>query len=216
METASLPATPRTHLGTKHTRRMRCRGQIPAIVYGHGQTPEPIALDAHEIENVIHHHSRVLNVEIDGKSNQYFIKVVQYDHLGTTPIHLDLMRVDRDERVRVAVEVVLRGTPKGTADGGVLVQFLNDVEVECIMTAIPEDVRVSVTHLDLGESLLVEELKLPPGVTVLADAQDKVATCRIPTEKEEVEDEETEEAEGTGQPEVIGRGKEEESAKKDS
>ena len=215
MQEVTLPATRRTHLGTKHTRRIRHRGQIPAIIYGHGEAPEPIALEAHEIENVLHHHLRVVNVDLDGRSSQYLIKAVQYDHLGSTPIHVDLMRVGRDERVRVAVEVELRGTPRGAADGGVLVQFLNEIDVECVMTAIPEDFRPSVTNLGLGESLLVQDLQVPPGVTIMADPQEKVATCRVPTEREEVEEEEAEEAEGAEEPEVIARGKEE-SAKEES
>jgi large subunit ribosomal protein L25 len=209
MEEVTLPATRRTHLGTKYTRRIRHRGQIPAIIYGHGEAPEPIALEAHEVENILHRHSRVVNVDLDGRSNQYLIKAVQYDHLGSTPIHVDLMRVGRDERVRVSVEVELRGTPRGAAEGGVLVQLLNEIDVECVMTAIPEDFRPSVTNLELGESLLVKDLETPPGVTIMAEPEEKVATCRVPIEREEVEEEEAEEAEGAEEPEVIARGKEE-------
>jgi len=97
MEVAKLPAKRRTHLGSKHTRRVRQQGQIPAIIYGHNETPIPIAVDAHEVEVLLAHHSRVINIDLDNQQAQYLIKAVQYDHLDTTPIHLDLMRVNMDE-----------------------------------------------------------------------------------------------------------------------
>ena len=99
MEVTTLPATRRTHLGSKHTRRIRQRGQIPAIIYGHQQAPVAIALDAHEVENLLHHHSRVIGVDLENQSDQYLIKAVQYDHLDTTPIHLDLVRVNLSVRL---------------------------------------------------------------------------------------------------------------------
>lgn len=211
MEAVTLPATRRTHLGSKHSRRVRDKGQIPVIIYGHGEKPVPVAVEAHDVENLLHHHLRVVSLNLEGRTEQYLIKAVQYDHLDARPIHLDLMRVDKDERVQVAVEIVLRGTPEGAHDGGVLMQLINQLEIECVVTAIPEDIRHAVTHLGLGDSVLVRDLELPKGVKALVDPDEKVAICRVPTEAAEEEAVEGEEGEAA-EPEVIGRGKEEEAS----
>lgn len=210
MQSATLSVTKRKHLGTKHTRRIRERGQIPAIIFGHGQKPIPVALDAHETRKLLLHHSRTITLDIEGQAEQYLIKAVQYDHLDTTPIHLDLMRVDKDERVQVQVQIILRGEPEGVHEGGVLTQLLSVLDVECVMTAIPEDLRPSVNHLKVGDSLLVREIDLPPGVTSLSEPEEKVAICRVPTETVEEEEAAAEEGEGAAEPEIISKGKAEE------
>jgi len=213
MQTVTLQAKRRDHLGTKYARRTRQQGMIPAIIYGHGETPEPVTLEEHDLELALHHHSRVIEVELEGQKKPLLIKAIQYDHLGTTPIHVDLVRVAMDERVRVEVEIELRGEPAGIHDGGILHQTLNSIEVECLVTAIPESLRPSVAHLHLGDSLLVKDIEVPAGVVVLHNLEDRVATCSAPTaaaEEEEVEATEAEEGEGTAEPEVISRAKSDE------
>ena len=218
METVILQAIRRERLGTKYARRTRQQGNIPAIIYGHGETPEPVTLQEHDVELALLHHSRLIDVDLEGRKESLLIKAVQFDHLGTTPIHLDLIRVAMDERVRVEVEIELRGEPAGVHDGGILHQSINSVEVECLVTAIPESLRPSVVHLGLGDSLLVKDIEVPPGVSILHKADDRVAICAAPTaeiEEEEAVVPEGEQAEGAAQPEVIGRAKaEQESAEK--
>ena len=213
METVTLEGVRRTKVGTRHARRVRSAGKLPAVIYGHNEDPEAIVLPAHEAEVELHHGARVLNVRLDDKETRYLIKAVQYDHLGTTPIHLDLMRVDLQETVTVYVVMELRGTPRGVAEGCVIDQHLTELEVECLMTQIPETLRPSVVQLGIGDSLLVKGLELPPGVKTTAPEDEHVDTVRLLAE--EVEEEKPAE-EGAAQPEVIGRGKkeeEEESAK---
>ncbi len=213
MELETISAEPRTHLGSKHTRRMRKNGKMPAIIYGHGEKPEPITINAHEAENLLDHHSRVIELQLNGSKSSYLIKSVQYDYLGTNPIHLDLMRVNVNERIQVNVEIELRGTAKGAEEGGVVSQILNAVEVECLLTNIPESIRASIAHLDVNDDLLVKDLELPEGVTAITDAEEQVAVCRVPTVVEEAE--EGEEGEEQAMPEVIGRPKDDEESDDD-
>jgi large subunit ribosomal protein L25 len=208
METTPLTAIPREGTGTKVARREREAGRLPAIIYGHKETPEPVTLLAHDIEVQLAHGARVLNVDLNGRQGQYLIKEVQYDYKGTTPIHLDLMRVDLNEQVRVVVAIELRGTPKGLSDGGVLEQNLNELEVECLVTQIPETLRPLISHLGVNETLLVKDLELPEGVKSLHDPEERVATVRVLAEEPEAEAEAVAEEEAA-QPEVIGRRKEE-------
>jgi large subunit ribosomal protein L25 len=211
MDTVVLPATRRKVVGSKHSQRLRQHGQLPAIVYGHGERPEAIALQAHDVEVALLHHSRLVQLDVEGTKQQYLIKAVQYDHLGTTPIHVDLMRVSMDERVTVQVTIELKGTPKGAAEGGHLDQLMDAVEVECLVTAIPESFRANVNNLGIGDAVSVGDIELPPGVKLLTDPEEKIAICREPTVAREVEEEEIEAVEGEAEPEVIGREKEEES-----
>lgn len=209
METATLVATRRKLLGSKHTRRLRREGKLPAVIYGHGEDPETVALSAHDVEVALLHHSRVLDLNIEGKAQQFLIKSVQFDHLGTNPLHLDLMRVRADERVVVHVEVELKGVPKGAHDGGILSQLINDLEIECPVTGIPDTIRGNISDLGIDDTLKVKDLEIPDGVKVMVDMDDPVAIVRPPAVEVETEEEETSDAEASAEPEVIGRKKEE-------
>lgn len=212
MENITLTAESRTSLGTRAARALRNEGRLPAIIYGHGEPPEAVSLARHDVKVALGHGARTLQVELGGEAKQYLIKDVQYDHLDHEPIHLDLTRVDVDERVTVRVGIELRGVPNGVSDGGVLDQHMADIEVECLVTEIPDTLHPVVTDLGLEGSLLVKDLELPPGVESLADPDERVATVRAlmaaaePEPAEEVE-------ETTEEPERIGRVRKEEEGK---
>ena len=195
-------------MGTRYSRRERKAGRIPAIIYGHKEDPEPILLDAHDVGVELAHGVHVLSVELGGNERQYLIKEVQYDYLASAPVHIDLMRVDLDERVTVRIPVELRGVPKGVSEGGVLDQLLAEVEVECVVTQIPESFRPLVTGLGVGETLFVRDLDLPPGVTIRNDPDDRIAMVRMLAEEPEALEPAI--SEESAQPEVIGRAKTEE------
>ena len=209
MEQAVLKANRRTSLGTKHARREREAGRLPAVIYGHGEEPESISLDSHDALFELQHGARVLSLDLEGKQSQFLIKDVQYDHLGTHPIHVDLMRVDLGEKVHIKVGVELHGTPVGIAEGGVLDHPTAEIEVECLMTDIPGTIVASVRHLDIGDALLAKDLKLAPGVTLLTNPEERIAAVRLLAEEEPAK----EVPEEPEQPEVIGRPREEEESK---
>lgn len=207
MATGALKSEKREAGGRSVNRRLRRSGMVPAIIYGHGQDNETVAVSLHDLEQAIHRMEHV--IRLDGVADeQYLVKDVQYDHLQKTPIHIDLLRVDPNEKVQVNVAIELRGTPKGAAEGGTLVQVMADLEIECLIGKIPDVLRPSVAGLAIGDSLHVRDLQLPEGVEALADPDETIATCRAPrgTEAEEVavaaEGEEGAEAK---EPERIGR-----------
>ncbi len=211
MEIITIKGEPRGTSGTRAARKMRKVGRLPAVVYGHGEPPESISLAEHEVEVALAHGARMLQVDMKGGVKPYLIKEVQYDHLSAVPIHMDLARVDLNERVRVKVGIELRGTPKGIHEGGVLDQQMLNLEVECLVTEIPDTLHPAVTHLALHDSLFVKDLHLPPGVVALANPEDRVATVRKMAEEvvaapaAPVEGEEA-----AAEPERIGRVKKEE------
>jgi large subunit ribosomal protein L25 len=133
---------------------------------------------------------------------------VQYDHLGTTPIHLDLMRVHVNEVVTVQVGIELRGVPRGVSDGGALEQLIDELEIKCLVAQIPEVLHANVSDLGVGDSILVSDLEMPEGVTPVLTTDARVATVRLLAEEVEAKAE-GEEGE-VAQPEVIGRARKEE------
>jgi len=210
MEKVILKAESRGVIGTKSAQSLRGQGRMPAIIYGHGEAPEPVSLEAHEVEVALAHGARTLDVDFGGQTKPYLIKEVQYDHLQVMPIHMDLARVDLTEKVRVRVGIELRGVPKGVSEGGVLDQQMPDLEVECVVTDIPATLHPNVMHLAIGESLLVRDVQLPPGVVAVADPEDRVATVRVLAVHEETPAAAPAEAEAPAEPERIGRVRKEE------
>ena len=179
MEIITLKGERRESRGTRRAKKLRETGKLPAIIYGHGEAPEQIALADHDVEVALAHGARILQVNVDGAVKPYLIKEVQYDHLASTPIHLDLARVDLNERVRVRIGIELRGIPKGISEGGILEQAIASVEVECLVTEIPDTLHPLVTELKLGDSLFVKDLQFPPGVNPLANPDDRVASVKL-------------------------------------
>ncbi len=202
---AVLKASARTDSGSRSARRLRSKGMVPGIIYGHGEQPVSITLTRHDLDVAIHHGERLMEIDLAGKGHNVLIKDVQYDTFGNEILHVDLTRVNLDERVEVTVPVVLRGTPAGAANDGVLQQSTSDVTIECVVTAIPEEIRVSVIEMGVGDSLTAADLPLPEGARLLTEPDTQICSVSVLAEEVEVEVE----AEGAAQPEVIGEKAEE-------
>jgi len=203
-----IKAQIREKQGTQACRALRRRGMLPGIIYGHKQDCVPVSLPAHEMENLLHHGTHLLAVDLgDNKTETVLIKDVQYDHLGLELLHVDLTRVDLAERVTVEVPLQFRGQARGVKEGGILQELVTDIEIECVVTEIPEFIRVDLSPLGLNQSLHAGDIKLPAGAALVTDAETVVVTIK-PAVEEEVAEEAPEAAEGA-EPEVIARGKEE-------
>jgi large subunit ribosomal protein L25 len=198
-QTIEVKANTRKELGSRANKRLRDSGLLPGVIYGHKQAVVPVTLPRKEVANHIHHGAHLFNLAVDGQKETVLIKEVQYDHLGIELLHVDFARVDLNEKVTITVPLELKGTPKGEADGGVLQQVLAELEIECLVTDIPDMIRHNVSEMALNSVLHVKELTLPPNVKVLQDEDLIVATVR-----EIVEQAAAPEAE-SAEPEVIGR-----------
>jgi large subunit ribosomal protein L25 len=198
-----MQAQPRGELGSKKNRKLRQKGLVPGVVYGHKESIVPVTLPRKELSQYLAKGAHVFDLSVDGKSETVLVKEVQYDHLGIEVLHVDFARVSLTEKVTVTVPLELKGTPKGEEQGGVLTQVISDIEVECVVTDIPDAIRHNVSDMDLDAVLHVKELTLPPGVRPLADEDQVVATVSVLAAEEEEAP-----AAAEGEPEVIG-GKEE-------
>ncbi|MCD6304372.1 MAG: 50S ribosomal protein L25 [Planctomycetes bacterium] len=209
---AILRATSRSEVGTRQVRRLRDKGLTPAVIYGHKQPPQPVTLTEHDLELALQHGERLLEIDVDGQTQNVLVKDVQWDTFGQEVLHVDLCRVSLDERVEVTIPVVLRGTPAGEAEGGVVRQTVTDVQVECPVTNMPEELRVMVTDLQIGQSLHLRDIPLPEGVRLLDDGDTVLCTCSTVTE-EAVEEEAPAEV---AEPEIIGEKKQQDEQDEDT
>ena len=200
-QTAQVTAKPRSELGSRANKRLRDAGFVPGVVYGHKEAVIPVTLPKKELSVHLGHGTHLFDLALDGKSEKVLVKEVQYDHLGLEVIHVDFARVSLDEKVEVTVPLELKGTPKGEAEGGVLHQIISQLEIECLVTDIPEAIRHNVSEMEKDAVLHIKDLQLPPGVRVLQDAELIVATVR---EVQEAAPAEVAEA-APAEPEVIGR-----------
>jgi large subunit ribosomal protein L25 len=204
-KSANVTAEPRTQLGSRANKRLRDSGKLPGVIYGHKQEVLPITLPKKDVVNYLDKGAHLFAVSVHGKSENVLVKEVQYDHLGMEVIHIDFARVDLNERVEVTIPLELKGTPKGEADGGVLQQIISELEIECLVTDIPDAIRYNVSELALDAVLHIKDIPLPSGVKAMQDGDLIVATVKEIVEAAPTEVVETESAE----PEVIGKKKEE-------
>ncbi|MHC4157978.1 MAG: 50S ribosomal protein L25 [Planctomycetota bacterium] len=204
-KTLLLKAEIREHTGSRHAAKIRKQGRIPAIVYGHKQEPVAISLDAHNLIEGLHHGHRLMEVQIGRKREKMIIKDLQYDYLGRDIIHVDLMRVDVTETIRVTVPIELKGTAKGTHEGGIIEGHTDHLEVECKVTDIPESIVVSVKEVDVGDSLHARDIEFPDGVKLVSPPDMVLVTCSLVAAAKSTEEMEEE---MPAAPEVITEAKE--------
>ncbi len=200
-QTAQVSAEVRSELGSRANRRLRLAGKLPGVIYGHKEAIVPVTLPKKEVVKHLDHGTHLFDLTLSGKSEKVLIKDVQYDHLGMDVLHVDFARVSLDEKVEVTVQLELKGTPKGEEEGGVLTQMVAELEVECLVTDIPDMIRHNVSEMGIDSDLLIKDLKLPPGVRCLQDEDLMLAQVRVIEEEVAV----PAEGEASAEPEVIGR-----------
>jgi large subunit ribosomal protein L25 len=206
-ESVTLNAQSRNAQGTHEARRMRKKGLIPAVVYGHKEATIALTVNRDDLYKVIRHGVRVVDLQASGKTEKALIRDVQWDHLGLDILHVDFARVAADERIKIEVRIELRGTAPGVTAGGVLDQPIHSLVVECLAIAVPESIRVPIGELLIGQAIHVKELKLPEGVTTAIDPDAIVVQVAAPKVEEEVAAAPVAEQ---AEPEVIGRKEKEE------
>ena len=205
-----LEVESREKLGKLNNRRLRDSGRLPAVLYGHGQDPVSLTLKADEVDTSLRHGAHLVDLK-GAADGQALLQDIQWDTFQQHVLHVDLLRVDSSDRVKVELPVVLRGEAPGESEGGVVEFLLHSVEIEVGATEIPEALHMSINDLHVGGSLKPADIEdMPAGATFVTDENAVLVHCV--EAKAEVEEEEVEEA-GAAEPEVIGqKAAEEESA----
>jgi len=184
----------RESVGKKSTKEIRRDGKIPSTLYFKGDEPESIAIDKIELYQALKSDQRVYEVELGGESQYVMVKAVQYHPVTDEIIHLDFMRVRRSEKMTISVPLVLVGKPIGVVEGGILSQALNQIEISCFPTNVPDQIEVNVDKMELNSSISVADVSTDDKeVEILSSSEINVATITAPSvEKEEtVSDDDT-------------------------
>jgi large subunit ribosomal protein L25 len=187
---ATLRAESRATTGKGAARSLRRSGLVPGVIYGHHREPEALQIDAPSLGRLLlgAHSSTLVDVTVDDRAPvRALIREIQRDPLRSTDIvHIDLYEVRADEKVAVEVAIHLTGAPDGVRNhGGVLDQQLYALQIRVLPADIPEDVKVDVTELGIGQSLHVSDLSVPKA-DILTDPGVTVAVVVAPRTEEEV------------------------------
>ena len=177
----------RESVGKKSTKSVRRDGKIPSTLYFKGEKPESIAIDKIKLYKALKSDQRVYEVELSGESQYVMVKAVQYHPVTDEIVHLDFMRVRRSEKMTISVPLLLIGKPVGVTEGGILSQTLNQVEISCFPTNVPEQIEVNIDHLELHSSISVADVSIDDEEIEILSASDiNVASITTPAAEEEV------------------------------
>lgn len=200
---ATLKAEPRERVGKGSARAARREGRVPAVIYGNKQEAVSITIAHNELMRLINRGSflsSALDVEVAGRKERVLPRDIQLHPVSDWPIHVDFLRLSRDAVVNIAVPVTVinQEDSPGIKRGGVLNMVRHEVELTCPADAIPDQIVIDVTGLEVGDSVHISSVKLPEGVVpVIQDRDFTIATIQAPSglKSEEAEEAAAEAAE---------------------
>jgi large subunit ribosomal protein L25 len=214
MEKVIVEAQKRDTINKASRSALRKEGKVPAIFYSKHHEPLSLQISERTIHPLVFtSKTSLITLNIDGSQElDCIIKDVQFDPTTEKIVHLDLLGLKKGEKIQLELPIQLIGTPIGIKEGGILQHVLHRIEVECLPIDIPQHLEIDITHLALGKSVHVSDLKYD-SLTILSDPEAMIASVVHPkVEKEVVVEEpvEGEEGEEPAEPEVISKGKSEE------
>ena len=170
-----LSAEIRTAVGKSASRRLRrLENKIPAVVYGAAEEGQNLTLNVNELSKVMQSdtfYSQILNILIDGKSQQVVLRDLHRSPDTGKVLHIDFLRVRADQEINVNIPLhfVNEESCVGVKIGGGLITHnLVEVEISCLPGDLPESIEVDVAELDVGDSLHLGDLVVPDKVTIVA------------------------------------------------
>lgn len=195
---------------SRSTRRLRREGRTPGVLYGLGGDNLAFSVDSLDLRRALAKAGAVLELALDGTATPAVVKDAQRHPVRSTEIiHLDLVRVDLARTIQQTVHIELVGgdDSPGVREGGILEQITREVLVEALPTEIPETITFDVSELNVGDTVTLDALRAPAGVTLVDHSEETVlVTVTLPSggagEEDEIE----------AETEVVGEGEEGEDA----
>jgi len=169
-------------------KKARKDGMIPGVYYSHDSKKSiPFSISKKEIFNAQKADTQIFSISVGDKKRNVLFKAIQYHPVTDEIIHIDLYGIKMDQAVSVSVALNILGNAKGIVEGGILVQSLNEIEIECLPSDIPQSVDVDISNLEIGESFRCENLHLDEKF-VLKTAEDQIiVSVTQPAQEEEVQ-----------------------------
>lgn len=183
-----LTASVRTRTGKGASRQARRDGKVPAVLYGHGTDPQHLELSAHDFAAVLRNSgtNAVLTLDINGKEQLALTKALEIHPIRRNIQHADLLVVRRGEKVTVDVNVVVEGD---AANGTLVTQDANTIQIEAEALSIPEHLTVSIEGVEAGTQITAGQIELPAGVGLISDPDTLVVNVVEAPTAEELETE---------------------------
>ena len=197
-QTTALAVERREPAGSRAARRLRRDGSVPGVLYGGGEDPVAFQVDARLLRTALAHAGAVLELSIGGDAaTPVVVKEISRHPVTGHTVHIDMLRVRLDVAISATVVLDLVGSEDspGVKEGGVLEQVTRELTIEALPTDIPDVIPHDVSTLQIGDTLTLEAVTPPPGVTLLDDPETVIATLSAPRLQLEVEpgiEEETE------------------------
>ena len=186
-DTLTLPAETRDRAGKGASRALRREGRVPAVVYGGNEEPLAIHVELKELTRQLgtgHFFNSIVEVQVGGKKLRTLPKDVAFHPVSDRPLHADFLRLAKDAKVTVEVPVLFvnEADSPGLKRGGVLNIVRHSLELVCESDRIPDDIRIDVTGLDVGDSIHISHVTLPEGsVSAITDRDYTIATIVAPS-----------------------------------
>jgi large subunit ribosomal protein L25 len=208
-QTTALAVENREAGGSREARRLRRTGSVPGILYGGGEDPVTFQVDARVLRNTLAHAGAVLDLAIGSSAaTPVVIKEITRHPVTGATIHIDLLRVRLDQAIHATVVLDLTGAEEspGVKEGGVLEQVTRELTIEALPTDIPDAIHHDVSALVIGDTVTLDAVTPPRGVTLLDDPETVVATLSPPKLQLEEEPEIEEETELVAEGEAAEEG----------
>lgn len=202
MKKPKLKVELRDNTGKEINKKLRKEGIVPGVLYSpHDKENLILKIKTNELSKLLSAKSHgLIDLEIDdGKkkvSRLAVIKDLQYNSLKRQIVHVDFYGVTLKEKLTLEIDIELIGEPIGVEEGGILQVELRKVEIECLPSQVPENLKADLSNLKVGDHISVGGMKIPEGVEVLTAPDRIVAAVVLPTKIEEVVEEEEEAVEG--------------------
>lgn len=170
-------ATLRSVQGTGASRRLRRAGRVPAIVYGGADKPLNIELDHNEIFHALRKeafHASILDMQLDGKSQQVLLRAVQWHPYKPQVLHVDFQRVVAKQAITTKVPLhFINGdaSPAVKISKAIISHVLTELEITCLPADLPQNIEVDLINLEAGATLHLADIELPEGVTFVGQGE---------------------------------------------
>lgn len=209
MDKVILKAEPRKIIG-KQVNALRREGKLPAVIYGHNFEPTPITLDEKSTTKTLSTltSTSLVTIDLEGKEHLTLVRDRQRNYVANRLIHIDFQVVSQTEVIRANLSIEIVGTSPAVKDfNGVVVIGLNELEIECLPSDLPDRLTIDISKLEkVGDSVFVRDISFGDKVQILQDPDEMIVMVTAAMEEEVVEAEE-----GVGEePEVIEKGKKDE------
>lgn len=170
----------RKNLGTSAARSIRRNGGVLVNYYYTGEENKNFLIDKKSLQKAIQSGNRVFELDINNETIYAMIKDAQYHPVTEQILHIDLLRVRRDEKMKISIPLVLEGNSAGVVQGGILTQTLSNIDIQCFPTYVPENIIVDITKLDLNSSITAGDLKLDEDITLETLPDTTIVACNEP------------------------------------